>query len=1703
MKRLIILIVLSLFSLISSAQLFTEYKDIVFQKHLYGTCAFGDINSDGMLDFVISGSNLNTTDIFFNKGGLQFEKDNSNKIQTVEFGDIDFADFDNDGDLDLVVDGRGGTFGIPYSNLFENDGKGKFSAQTYTNIHSGEFMEFVLGDCDNDGDLDLISTSKLFINNGKFIFNEMATNIQKVESGSVDWGDYDNDGDLDILLTGDNEWPDYSFSKIYINKGNNVFEPDTINKLNNIQLGTVKWSDFDNDGWLDIFFCGYDYRAEKLILKILRNNHLKFEELSDFSTGYFRGDKLTIGDIDNDGYSDLVIIGDQDMRTVLKVFKNNNGISFSEYTNSLLEAGDRGKIVLGDIDNDSDLDILLTGEPDTYYTTQYPNGVSKIYLNNVQRKNTPPEIPINLNAITDSNSVVLSWDRSSDAETPQLGIHYIVDVVRGSDKKIVSSVSYYSDRSISNPSYFLTNLEEGYYYWKVKSIDNSYMTSEFSVIDTFLIGNSPAIIDHSPGNTIISEDQTSFNFEIKNIGNGKLNITSITAIDDWFSVIATKNGDVTNLELSFNKNVNAIRKGRIKIISDNAINSPYILQFEQNGMPLFIKDTIVKTLSPYFGKVTIADYDNDSDYDFLLTSNNSGIKTKLIKNTETGFHVSEITVLQDFSGTARFTDFDNDGDLDILMPGYDVGWEDETATTLYLNSGKGEFEKDTLSNFKYMNNSIIELADFNNDGYDDLINLSTAHWYNEFNLYSNNSGSDFEYDTTITDKKYTGYNILFFDYDGDLDMDLINDGLIYENCGKNNFKPITDLNIDKSGYFSIGDFNNDGLNDIFSNSKIYFNEGHGKYVKSDSTGLPDKIETHSWGDYDNDGDMDIVFKSNSYVHIFDNNGKGQFSVLKKFDEAVQGGSLDFVDYNNDNQLDIVVTGALLNQSVHSIFYKNQCSKTNTIPTPPLILRDSMHIDTVHVSWEKGSDKESIENELYYNFYLYKVNGDTLLNSMSDHQTGHLLKPTLGNTQNSKDWKIKLDSAGIYKWAVQAIDYGFEGSKFSVEKEFEAKPVLKFTPELKNNNLEWQVNKDYLIRWNEAFIDFVKLEYSFDDGANWISIKDSIIANDKSFIWHTPKDSLSEIKIKISNQKYLLSDTITVTLIPHLQITGPANDKKIMINNLLKMKWESNFIDSVKIEYRSINENYWETIEAQIENKDDSYDWLIPDLNTGTYIVRVSDIKHKYVADSIRINVTPYLEVLSPKKHQEVLIGGTTEIKWNYSKVSNISVYYKSSRSRYSFVVASYISADKGFITWSIPPYIAKDSCQIIIKDMNSLVADTSDFFYPVTKITNDTLQAKYDLILNNPKSIACNQVDLTGIVTTKGDSIKNIEFQYATDSIFTGISAIPSEILTDTTALLAGQIKDLRPDTRYTLRIKAMVNNEVIYSNSIQITTPEEYIISLSSPVINGTSVTLGAFIAAIKDTIENIVFEYGTNNEYKEQAKPEKDWIGSDERNSIQAQINNLSSDSIYFYRLKATMDTSTIYSEENLLSIKNKIAIAPLKIEEITDNSLNLKAMICTNGKSLTNIHFLYGTSENGLTDSVKASPFITNFDKTFTVNAIVKNLKLNTKYYFQVHGKSDKELFHSEIFNYTTINSMIVEEYKNENLSPIIIFPNPANDNINISSQTKILYVELFNLYGKKLMEIQNENSLNISGLIPGIYLVRIYTNQQWVLRKIIKK
>lgn len=70
---------------------------------------------------------------------------------------------------------------------------------------------------------------------------------------------------------------------------------------------------------------------------------------------------------------------------------------------------------------------------------------------------------------------------------------------------------------------------------------------------------------------------------------------------------------------------------------------------------------------------------------------------------------------------------------------------------------------------------------------------------------------------------------------------------------------------------------------------------------------------------------------------------------------------------------------------------------------------------------------------------------------------------------------------------------------------------------------------------------------------------------------------------------------------------------------------------------------------------------------------------------------------------------------------------------------------------------------------------------------------------------------------------------------------------------------------------------------------------------------------------------------------------------------------------------------------------------------------------------------------------------------------------------------------------------------------IFPNPANGNIRIEgfADNSITKVEVFDLYGRKLLSVNNVE-INISNLSSGIYLVVITDNEQKQIgRKVIKR
>ncbi len=788
-------------------------------------------------------------------------------------------------------------------------------------------------------------------------------------------------------------------------------------------------------------------------------------------------------------------------------------------------------------------------------------------------------------------------------------------------------------------------------------------------------------------------------------------------MDDWYTVSTETGGDSTNIILHFSKNGGALRNGRIRLTTGYAANSPYLIEFTQYGEFILQKDTTLDLIGLKYSSIGLADYDNDNDMDMLMSGEDDYSFTKLYQNNPGNILEVNNDVFPQLSrGEIKWADYDNDGDMDVFISGAKAPYESDKQSKLFKNLGDGTFKEDSISNFTAMFASKADFGDYNNDGYIDLIVSGSSEQGEKTCLFLNNKGkslnelSSFE----MSGDYYT--NVFFVDFDKDYDMDILLKGELYENTGDGNFLLYSNRVFSEERNCSWGDFDNDGDVDIFSGGLILLNDGNDNYTKSKIAGLPVNIMHHDWGDYDNDGDLDLIFKIYYETYLFNNNGNAEFTQQERVSFADIQGTVAFFDYNNDGKLDVVSTGFNRSGIAETEVYVNKGFKSNTMPDPPKTLKDSVYSNTVYLFWNEGSDNESASDGLYYNCYLYRVGGDTILNSMSDHSSGVLRLPFLGNVQKNQGWKIHLDSAGVYRWAVQTIDQAYTGSKFSGEKEFEAVPYLAFNPAMEG--LKWQAGKVNQVIWDEAFIDYVKLEYKITSEEKWNTVQDSVTASEKQLSWTTPDIQPTKMLIRISDARYGLSDTLSISLIPSTKIITPVSGTEVMPGDTLTLKWENLYSDAFTLSYRPQNEYNWNVIIENIEDESDSFNWCLPVVKPGVYWIKVYDSEINESADSIVINILPYLEIVSPVPNQEVSYKGSTEIKWISSYANNVSISYKTSKNYYWHTLSYDYPAEQKSFTWDVFQYIsAKDSCQILIKDLNSNAADTSGYFYLVDSLT--------------------------------------------------------------------------------------------------------------------------------------------------------------------------------------------------------------------------------------------------------------------------------------------------------------------------------------------------------------------------------------------------
>lgn len=453
--------------------------------------------------------------------------------------------------------------------------------------------------------------------------------------------------------------------------------------------------------------------------------------------------------------------------------------------------------------------------------------------------------------------------------------------------------------------------------------------------------------------------------------------------------------------------------------------------------------------------VAYADFDKDNDLDLVMIGldNNSNPLGEIYLNQEGNFVLVSSGISGLYNSALAVADYDLDGNLDIAMTGQDF---DGNATRLYRNLGAGSFELIDAGFYAAGADGDLAWGDCDNDGYPDLV--ISGGWNTK--LYHNNGDGTFmEVNSGLTIMNSPSLDFGDCDNDGDPDLLMVGDAgsvaetYIYINDNGTFTRLEAQIEGAVGGSASWGDYDNDGSLDMLITGKdlslvpvsyVYRNNGDKTFSFANAGLIGTALGPADWIDYDNDGDLDIMLAGenagcgNASTRLYTNNGAGSFYEFPAGLPFVERASSAWGDFDNDGDFDLLLTG-LADGAVTCLYHNDLLTGTfqqNTSPGVPDNLFTYVSGDYAVISWSRVTDLQSPQMAVSYNGMVGTQSGGfDILSPLSNINTGERFSICPGNAGNNDFMIFRSLAPGDYYFRVQAIDQAFAGSEFSEEGSF--------------------------------------------------------------------------------------------------------------------------------------------------------------------------------------------------------------------------------------------------------------------------------------------------------------------------------------------------------------------------------------------------------------------------------------------------------------------------------------------------------------------------------------------------------------------------------------------------------------------------------------------------------------------------------------------
>ncbi|MCW5516777.1 FG-GAP-like repeat-containing protein [Muriicola sp. Z0-33] len=342
-------------------------------SYLGGGVSFWDFDNDGLDDITYATTEGEETH-FYRNNGVKYDRVDLGINDTFETKQVLWVDYDNDGDYDFFATSITGLNKLYENNgnmIFKDItmSSGLYQENLYT--YGAAFGDI---DNDGDLDAFLSHRDVLTKNQRNYLYlNTDGFFTDITESAGLYLGndlsfcasffDYDNDGDQDIYVSNDK----YTKSnKLYKNNGDLTFEDVSAASGTGVIIDAMSTtiSDYNADGWLDIYVTNtsegnYHFR---------NNGDGTFTNVAEeLGTAFYSvGWGAVYLDADNDADLDLYVSGmptGSDGRLSAAFYENSNGL-FNIRSNIGMDGDTRRSFAnaIGDADNDGDADIIVMND---------------------------------------------------------------------------------------------------------------------------------------------------------------------------------------------------------------------------------------------------------------------------------------------------------------------------------------------------------------------------------------------------------------------------------------------------------------------------------------------------------------------------------------------------------------------------------------------------------------------------------------------------------------------------------------------------------------------------------------------------------------------------------------------------------------------------------------------------------------------------------------------------------------------------------------------------------------------------------------------------------------------------------------------------------------------------------------------------------------------------------------------------------------------------------------------------------------------------------------------------------------------------------------------------------------------------------------------------------------------------------------------